>query len=237
MIRATPTNSSTCSGDSLSWLSQTEWWISELASDPAYEEVVTPLLMDVLDPVSGARYLDVGCGDGRVMRTVTHSGAHVLGLDINTALVRRAGKAVVADLLSMPIRNDWFDGVYAVLALEHVDDHGSFFEEAARVTKPGGTLAVVINHPIWTAPGSTPISDTDGEVLWRPGQYFSRGSSESPAGESKAITFHHRTTADLLSAAAESGWDLQRMFEQPHHEYEDQAGIPRLLACRWNSSR
>jgi len=39
--------------------------------------------------------------------------------------------------------------------------------------------------------------------------------------------------ASLLNAAADAGWSLEEMVEQPHHNYEDQTGIPRLLACRW----
>ncbi len=98
--------------------------------------------------------------------------------------------------------------------------------------RSGGVLALVINHPMWTAPESTPITDADGEVLWRPGEYFSSGSSEVPAGEG-SVTFHHRTTAALLGTAAEFGWNLESIVETPHHELDDQRGIPRLLACRW----
>jgi SAM-dependent methyltransferase len=216
----------------LSWASITEWWLAELAIDSAYEEVVTPMLLEVLEPARGAIYVDIGCGEGRVMRVVTELGAVVHGLDINPDLAARALPAMVADLLTIPVRDDAYDGVYSALTLEHVADHERFFAEAARVTKPGGVLAVVINHPVWTAPGSTPISDADGEVLWRPGDYFSDGSSEVPAGES-TVVFHHRSMADLLNAASAAGWSLEHMIERPHHEFEDQAGIPRLLACRW----
>lgn len=218
----------------MSWTYLTEWWLTEIADDPAYSEVVTPLLIEVLRPQSGATYLDLGCGEGRVMRSVADQGGTVHGLDINPDLARHAGHAVVADLVSMPMRHDIYDGVYSVLTLEHVADHRRFFAEAARVTKPGGVLAIVVNHPLWTAPDSTPITDADGEVLWRPGDYFSSGLSEIPAGES-TVVFHHRSMADLLNAASEAGWSLEHMIERPHHEYEDQAEIPRLLACRWRS--
>lgn len=216
----------------MSWPDLTDWWLSEVSTDRAYDEVVTPLLIEVLAPLEGHRYLDVGCGEGRVMRAVTDLGAKAEGVDINFDLAARAGTAVVADLLAMPFRDSSYDGVYSVLTLEHVADHGTFFAEVARVTRFGGVLAVVVNHPVWTAPESTPVSDSDGEVLWRPGDYFSNGSSQIPAGD-ETVTFHHRSMGDLLTTAAAAGWSLQRMIERPHHEFEDQAGIPRLLACRW----
>jgi hypothetical protein len=40
--------------------------------------------------------------------------------------------------------------------------------------------------------------------------------------------------AMLLNAAADVDWHLEQMIEQPHHEFEEQAGIARLLACRWS---
>ncbi len=219
----------------MSWSALSEWWLSEVADDPAYEEVVTPLLLEAIQPGEGLRYLDVGCGEGRVMRAVEEQGATVVGLDLSVRLIREAGTGVIADLRRVPMRDGSFDGVYSVLTLEHVAEHQAFFVEAARVTRTGGVLAIVINHPSWTAPGSTPVSDSDGEVLWRPGDYFSNGTSEVPAGEGKVV-FHHRSMADLLNAAANAGWSLEHMVEQPHHALEDQGGIPRLLACRWRRS-
>jgi len=219
----------------LSWSFLTEWWLAEIANDPAYAEVVTPLLIEVLRPRHGDTYLDLGCGEGTVMRAISSHGATVHGLDISPDLARRAQLSVVADLTAIPIRDDTYDGVYSVLTLEHVPDHERFFTEAERVAKPGGVLALVINHPVWTAPDSTPISDSDGEVLWRPGDYFSRGRSEIPAGDS-TVTFHHRSMAVLLNSAASAGWALEHVIERPHHDLEDQAGIPRLLACRWRLS-
>lgn len=217
----------------MDWPALTEWWLDEVADDPAYERVVTPLLLDVLEPQVGKIYLDLGCGEGRVMRSVGEAGATVHGVDLSPELAGRAGSAVVAQLPGVPFADGSYDGVYSVLTLEHLIDHEAFFAEAARVARPGGVLALVINHPTWTAPESTPITDVDGEVLWRPGRYFELGETEVPAGEGRVV-FHHRSMSQLLNAAAGAGWSLERMVEQPHHDYEDQAGIPRLLACRWH---
>lgn len=210
----------------------TDWWLSEVSGDAAYATVVTPLLLEVLEPERGKLYLDVGCGEGRVMRAVSDSGARVHGVDINPDLASLAGDAMVAHALALPIKDDRYDGAYSVLTLEHIPDHVAFFKEVARVTRPGGVLVVVINHPIWTAPESTPITDSNGEVLWRPGGYFSAGTSVVPAGGAQVV-FHHRTMANLLNGASHGGWNLEQMIEQPHHEFEAQRGIPRLLACRW----
>jgi SAM-dependent methyltransferase len=220
----------------MSWSDLSEWWLSEVTDDPAYEQVVTPMLLEVLRPESGNTYLDLGSGEGRVMRAVTETGALVHGVELNQDLARQssqAGPTVIGELPDLGfLGEDSYDGVYCVLVLEHIADHDALFQEAARVTKPGGVLALVMNHPVWTAPGSTPIADTDGETLWRPGSYFSEGTVEEPAGDGRVV-FHHRTMGELLTVAADAGWSLDSMIEAPHHDLAEQAGIPRLLACRW----
>ena len=211
-----------------------EWWRTELDNDPAYEQVVTPLLLEILRPQPDLTYLDLGCGEGRVMRALGRLGATVLGIDLSEGLLEGLDRVAVARLPCLPLADASVDGVYSVLTLEHIADHVRFFTETARVTRPSGTLAIVVNHPIWTSPEATPISDQYGEVLWRPGDYFSAGATEMPAGDG-TVVFHHRSIAALLNAASDSGWLLEAMVEQPHHEYTDQSGIPRLLACRWRS--
>lgn len=217
----------------MSWSDLSGWWANEVTSDGAYESVVTPLLLEVFSPVPGALYLDLGSGEGRVVRTISELGASVIGVDLSERLAAASpSQVVVAEIPPIPILADAVDGVYLVLTVEHIGDHLGLFKETSRVTRPRGVMALVVNHPIWTAPGSTPINDEDGEVLWRPGEYFSSGSTDVPAGEGP-VTFHHRTMASLLNAAANAGWSLEQMVEQPHHEFVDQTGIPRLLACRW----
>ncbi len=221
----------------MSWSQLGEWWRAELASDAAYQEVVTPLLLEVLQPQAGSVYLDLGCGDGRVMVQVSAGGAWPVGLELAPDLARLAVAKAPTVIDSLPdlasIRSRSVDGAYSVLVLEHLPETASFFTGVARVVRPGGVFGLVINHPAWTAPGSTPITDDDGETLWRPGDYFEPGgSSDEPAGD-RTVTFYHRTTAGLLNEAAAAGWSLEHMVEKPHHDLEDQSGIPRLMACRW----
>ena len=167
------------------------------------------------------------------MRASADRGGEAIGVDANSELAGLStGYVVISRVPDVPFSTNTFDGAYMVLTLEHIADHRALLSEVDRVVSPDGVLALLMNHPVWTAPGSTPITDADGEVLWRPGGYFSNGSSEIAAGEG-SVVFHHRTMATLLGAAADAGWRLEQIVERPHHELTDQSGIPRLLACRW----
>lgn len=222
-----------------------DWWVEEVASDPVYADEVVPLVLDALDPVAGCLYLDLGCGEGEVMRAVAARGARIVGCDLSERLARRAAAAGPVAVCRLPdlgwVRPGSLDGALAVLVLEHLVEAAALFAAAAAAVRPGGVLALVANHPAYTAPGSGPLVDPeDGEVLWRWGPYMEEGSSEEPAGQG-TVTFHHRSLAVLLTTAASAGWCLDRLVEHGVGERRAAADpllaaqrqIPRLLAARW----
>lgn len=221
----------------MSWDGPTaEWWMGEVGGDAAYTRDVDPLLDELLGHVDETPVLDLGCGDGRLL--ASHAA---VGVDASLDLVRHAaesGPAVVADVRRLPFAADSWLAAYAVLVLEHIEDPSPFFVEAARVITPGGFLAVVINHPVYTAPRSGPFVDpADDEVLWRWGEYLERGASTEPAG-SGTVLFHHRPLGDLLTSAAAAGWKLEQMIERALEPAGDsllaaQTHLPRLLGVRW----
>ncbi len=226
------------------WTELTDWWLEEI-DEPAYLEEVVPLFLDVAGDLNGRRVLDLGCGEGRVLGLVAERGASVIGVDVNRSLARRArrhGPVVLGRLPSLRFLVDGSaDAAYVVLAMEHVRESAALFAETARVVRTGGWLAVVLNHPVYTAPNSGPVLDTtDGELFWRFGDYLTEGSTQEPAGED-TVEFVHRPIAAVLNQAADAGWSLEHVVERgvgeaatrrdpllaKHHE------IPHLMGVRW----
>ena len=226
------------------WDGMAGWWIAE-ADDPAYREEVDPLFLEVFRPHSGQLLLDLGCGDGRIGKRVAARGVSVVGVDINLELARLASDHHPVFLGRLPnlacVRDQAVDGAYAVLALEHLEDSVCFFAETARVTRAGGSLTIVINHPLYTAPRSGPVIDpTDGELFWRFGDYLSTGRTRDPAGE-RSVEFIHRPIGALLTQAAAAGWSLEEVLEQGVGSraasrdpiLAQHGDIPHLMALRW----
>ena len=227
-------------GDGLS-----DWWVDEVRSDPAYRDAVVPLLLEVLDPRPGERYLDLGCGEGSVLGAVAAAGSRPVGCDLSPRLAALAAAHAPALVCRLPdlswVAPEALDGAYAVLVLEHLPEVDAVFSAVAGAVRRGGRLAVVANHPVYTAPGSAPVIDPDdGEMLWRWGDYFGTGFTVEPAGDTE-ITFHHRSLQDLLNAAAAAGWALESLQERPMAEdraaadplLAAQRGLPRLLGVGW----
>lgn len=221
-----------------------EWWIGEVANDPSYAEEIIPLLVELLGDLPGT-VLDLGCGEGQGMAAVS---APVIGCDLSLPLAERAaahGATVVARLPDLRwLKTGAVDGAYCVLVLEHLPTLDGFFEEVNRVVRDEGSLVVISNHPAYTAPGAGPIIDqSDGEVLWRWGPYFTAASDEAPAGDQK-VTFHHRPLGSVLNAAAGAGWSLEQLEERGlgpdsvarHPGMAGQEHMPRLLGIRWGKT-
>jgi len=229
------------SGD---WDELTDWWLVEV-DDPAYQEEVIPLFLEVLGPVRGKVLLDLGCGDGRIQDLLAARAAKVIGVDTNIELAGIAARGHPVFIHRLPdlgcVSDAAVDGAYAVLALEHLEDSGRFFAETARVSRSGGSLTIVINHPVYTAPGSGPVIDpTDGELFWRFGAYLSEGRTREPAGD-RSVEFIHRPIGTLLTGAATAGWSLEAVLEQgvgSRAASRDpilarHGDIPHLMALRW----
>ena len=225
------------------WDDIAAWWRREATTDPAYREDVEPMLERLMPPGSGLT-MEFGCGEGQWLRWLNETGGSAFGCDRSLLLLADAVDAapvVCARLPGLPwLRDGSLDAALSVFVLDVLEDAVTFLSEAARVVRRGGWLIVVINHPGFTAPGSGPVVDLDGEVLWRWGSYLTDGSSKHPAG-SGHVVFYHRSLARLLTTAANSGWALELLEEsslgagaiERQPAYAGQEGIPRFLGARW----
>ncbi len=223
------------------WERLAPWWLDEVAGDPVYREQVLPLAGDLMSGAPGP-VLDLGCGEGQVLRALERADA--VGCDLSMTLLRRARRTHPVVRGRLPdlrwARSGAFGAAVAVLVLEHLPTL-DLFAEAHRVVAPGGALVVVMNHPAYTPPGAGPIVDeNDGEVLWRWGRYFEEVAGTQPAGDDQVV-FHHRPLGVILTAAGEAGWGLRRLVEEGltagavarDPGFAGQEHMPRLLGVRW----
>jgi SAM-dependent methyltransferase len=219
-----------------------EWWQGEITTDPTYAGQIVPLAVELLGGAGGP-FLDLGCGEGQLLRAL--GGGQMIGCDFSLQLLGAAKPTAPVVQCLLPdlswIKTDAFDAAACVLVLEHLADVSALFGAVARVVRTHGALVVVMNHPAYTPDGAGPLIDTsDGEVLWRWGNYFDEGIGIEPAG-SGSVVFHHRPLGMILNAASANGFDLEHLEEvgmAPEAGARDpgfagQEHLPRLLGARW----
>jgi ubiquinone/menaquinone biosynthesis C-methylase UbiE len=123
-------------------------------ADPSVK-AVRRILYRVLRPRPGMRILDAGCGPGYDLGALAPKvgpGGLVFGLDLSQRMIdlarRRLGaidgvdfKAASIEATGLPTAG--FDASFALRTVRYLDEPINAIRELARVTKPGGLVAVV----------------------------------------------------------------------------------------------
>ncbi|GAA4105553.1 class I SAM-dependent methyltransferase [Actinomadura miaoliensis] len=128
--------------------------------------------------------LDVGCGDGLLVRRLAPRAEHVTGLDASAEMVARARELsegvgnvefVEADFLEYDVPREHFDFVCSVAAIHHMDFTAalSTMRDALR---PGGSLVVI------SVAGNGELTDLLYDAVAVPTHYFHRWRNRRRAG-------------------------------------------------------
>jgi SAM-dependent methyltransferase len=114
--------------------------------------------------ISGARILDIGCGEGSLSRILARKGARVVGYDNSVKQINRARNAessndldityIVADpddITGKLVQNhNAFDAAVAITVLHYASDTAhlvSFFSSTFRLLRPGGLFIALVFNP------------------------------------------------------------------------------------------
>jgi SAM-dependent methyltransferase len=135
-----------------------EWvaWARTPGHDCFYWDYNEPAFLELVPPPGGLT-LEVGCGEGRVARTLTRAGHRVLAVDGSPTLARSAAaespgvEVLEADATALPVRSGAADVVVSFMVLMDIEDLGACVRELARVLAPQGVLCAAIMHPIMSA--------------------------------------------------------------------------------------
>jgi ubiquinone/menaquinone biosynthesis C-methylase UbiE len=117
------------------------------------------LVIERLAPASGDRWLDLACGTGAVSERAAAAGANVTGIDLAPVLIETAKERAaelgleidyaVGDAENLDLPDASFEKVSSVCGIMFTPDHKASAGELARVTAPGGRIALAN----WTPTG------------------------------------------------------------------------------------
>lgn len=139
---------------------QQETWASgDYAEIATLIVPVAERLSDAADLRAGWNVLDVASGSGNAALAAARLGSAVTGIDYVPALLERGRERAAAERLGVdfrpgdaeeiPFPDESFDAVISVFGSMFAPDHRRAAAELARVTRPGGTIALAS----WTPDG------------------------------------------------------------------------------------
>jgi len=165
-------------GNREAWESEAQNWLrwARTPGHDAYWYYRTSFFDSIVPPPRGVT-LEVGCGEGRVVRDLVARGHQVIAIDGSPTLLRHAaeadlvGRYALADALALPIGDSRVDLAVAYNSLMDFDDLPAAVQQVSRVLKPGSDFCVCVVHPLFDAGGFADDSEDSPYVLR--GCYFS----------------------------------------------------------------
>ena len=137
------------------------WYDKLIEGEGTYQkELILPNLLRLMELKKGHAVLDLACGQGFFAREFFKQAHNVIGIDASKTLIeiaqKNSPKAIafhVATAHEMPFLKDRsIDKTAIVLALQNIENAAAVMREIARLTKKGGTLYIVLNHPAFRIP-------------------------------------------------------------------------------------
>ena len=101
----------------------------------------------------GEKVLDLGCGNGRLLKILQDKKIEYIGVDSSRKLIEIAKEKhpnfqfLVADALSLPFLENSFDKVFSISVFHHIPSEElrlQFLKETKRILKPKGILILTV---------------------------------------------------------------------------------------------
>lgn len=203
------------------WEDHAEEWIAwaRTPGHDAFWDTTLPALLDAL-PASGARAVDIGCGEGRLSRELAARGYSVIGVEQSPTLVRAAAEVigappvVRADAGRLPLRGDGVDLAIAFMSLQDIDELDLAVHEAARVLVRGGRFVAALVHPLASAGQFTDRSpNAPFEIAGSYLAEFRKSDRFERAGLAMTFTSQHRPLSRYFAALERAGLLVESLRE------------------------
>jgi SAM-dependent methyltransferase len=201
-------------------LPRSEHGLSAVFEWPAFQRLLPASLRD-------ARVLDLGCGVGYFAREARARGAReVLGVDLSERMLEEA-RARTRDPAIVYVRADLeqyepepaaFDLVVSSLVLHYLADYPRVVRRVAACLVPGGRFTFSVEHPIYTAAGTSDWhTGPDGVALhWPVDRYRDEGERRTRWFVDGVVKYH-RTVETYVNGLLDAGLRLVRL-EEPEAE-------------------
>jgi SAM-dependent methyltransferase len=220
-----------------------DYWTAMIRDEinPFRTYVTDPALFKRLDSWEIATsILEIGCGEGYIVRRLAQQGQRVTGFDLSLPLLEAAQNSdrsnaayVNGDALHLPFASESFEAAVSNFLIIELPDPAEAIGEVARVLKVGGRFLFQIVHPFCFTDNA---GQTSGQQVtdYFTSQYFEElfvvDGRISPL---KSIRYHHPLSR-YTQALAQYGFQITALEEpQPALDTPLNHPIREILKDPW----
>jgi 2-polyprenyl-3-methyl-5-hydroxy-6-metoxy-1,4-benzoquinol methylase len=207
-----------------SWMANAGAWTRAVREGriPSRRLATDAAIVDAVAELEPRRVLDLGCGEGWLMRALAERGIETVGLDVSLELVMAAEETgggryrccSYDELVDDPTRAGGpYDAIacnFSLLGADLVPLLGALRRNLA----PGGALVVQTVHP-WTAAGGEGYADG-----WRTETFDAFGEEFA-----EPMPWYFRTLASWVDALRAAGFRVAALREPIHPETGQPASL------------
>ena len=201
----------------------------------------------LLPDLHDKRVLDLGCGYGWHCRYAAQQGARaVVGVDLSERMLAKAAELTDERMVryirqaieDVAFGSGEFDVVVSSLALHYVERLDTVFQRVWDYLVPGGSLAISVEHPIFTASSEQDwCLNKDGSRKHWPVDDYLREGIRSTNWMVENVVKYHRTMATYVNTLVDAGFRIERLLEpeptpellQRHPDWKDEVRRPMFL--------
>src|SRR5437764_145496 len=147
------------------WAALADWFDENQgdAGDLWHRTLIYPGILKVIGQVQGRDILDVGCGNGSLVRILARMGNRVTGVDGSPGIIERAKLRETANPLGVTyhtsdaanlsiFEENSFDLVTTCMALMDMPDAAGAIKEMGRLVRRSGRCVMLFSHPCFDIP-------------------------------------------------------------------------------------
>lgn len=138
------------------------WWLEDqgIGRENGFLEFLV-LLEQFIGKLKNKLVVDMGCGSGASLISLSALNAKVIGIENDTygddlalagircAIYGFSPQMINGDATSSPFKSDTFDLVLSTSVIEHIENYQDYLQEIYRILKPGGIAYILTNNRIF----------------------------------------------------------------------------------------